>query len=351
MASVTVPETSKTVTLVNYIPEGLPGPEHFSIVEAPSPTPDTLEEGEVLAAIHVMSADPYLRSGCKSEEKGGAVPRPMAGFVVGSIVASKSSNWKDGDMFGGSLPFCTVQVVKAAAVAGLWNLGKLPRDKASLGVGVLGMPGSTAYGGLFGVLRPNKEKKEVLWVSGAGGAVGSLVGQLAKNISGCTVIGSCGGPDKCKMVKEKFGFDHVIDYKTVSTAEELAAKLKEVAPDGIDMYFDNVGGIHFEAAMATLAPYGRVAVCGGISRYNEGERGFEKFHPTDMIYTFQRVEGFMCRPWLSGKEGNFHTEMPKWLAEGKVVAEETVFEGIDQWPMAFQSLFTGGNNGKVVINV
>lgn len=94
--------------------------------------------------IHVMSADPYLRSGCKSEEKGGAVPRPMAGFVVGSIVASKSPNWKDGDMFGGSLPFCTVQVVKAAAVAGLWNLGKLPRDKASLGIGVLGMPGSTA---------------------------------------------------------------------------------------------------------------------------------------------------------------------------------------------------------------
>lgn len=116
-------------------------------------------------------------------------------------------------------------------------------------------------------------------------------------------------------------------------------------------YFDNVGGMHFEAAMGALRAHGRVAVCGGITHYCEGERQPERFFPTDMIYTFQRVEGFMCAPWLSGARGNFLGDMSRWLGEGKVVVEETRFSGIEQWPAAFRSLFTGANTGKVVVDV
>lgn len=159
------------------------------------------------------------------------------------------------------------------------------------------------------------------------------------------------------MCVEKLGLDGAVDYKLCPTRADLSAALKKLAPEGIDMYFDNVGGIHFETAMAALRAHGRVANCGGISRYNEssGAEGElripERFFPTDMIYTFQRVEGFMCLPWLSGKKGNFLQDMSGWLKEGKVKVEETFFEGIESWPLAFQALFTGGNKGKVVVRV
>ena len=347
---------AKTVVLTKWIPDGLPQPEHFTIQESPAPTPESLAEGELLVKALVMSADPYLRSRCKSEAKAGkSIPFVMSGFVAGRVLASRRDGWAAGEYFGASLPFCTVQVVGEEAFQDLapWKLDGLSEAHISHGIGVLGMPGSTAYGGLIDVLRPeqNPAKPEVIWVSGAAGAVGSLVGQLAKQLYGCVVIGSCGGPEKGALVKERFGFDHVIDYKTCPSAQDLAAAVKACAPDGIDMYFDNVGGTHFEAAMQNLRTNGRVAICGGISRYCDGERQPERFFPTDMIYTFQRVEGFMCAPWLRGKQGRFHADMPRWLAEGKIVVEETRFEGIASWPMAFQSLFTGANTGKVVVTV
>jgi hypothetical protein len=356
--------TSKTVTLLTLIPEGLPLPEHFELVEGPAPVESVLPEGALLLKALCFSADPYLRGGCKS----GAVPRPMSGFVSGKVLASKKEGWVAGDFFGASLPFTTVQVLTAEAAAKtlLWKLTGLV-DKAtniSRGIGVLGMPGSTAYGGLIDVLRPKPaaERKpgaapEVLWVSGAAGAVGGMVGQLAKQLYGCTVIGSCGGADKCALVTEKFGFDFAIDYKACgtdgapATAKELAAAVRAVCPDGVDMYFDNVGGAHFEAAMAVLRPHGRVAVCGGIAHYNAGERQPERIFPTDMIYTFQRIEGFTCMPWLSGAKGQFLADMAQWLGEGKVAVEETSFAGAASWPMAFQALFTGANTGKVVVDV
>mmetsp|Transcript_28317 Transcript_28317/g.74336 ORF Transcript_28317/g.74336 Transcript_28317/m.74336 type:complete len:353 (+) Transcript_28317:184-1242(+) len=350
-----VPESAKTVTLIEHIPEGIPGPEHFAIHQTAAPTAAALQDGEVLVRVTHMSADPYLRSGCKSEAKGGAVPRPMKGFVVASVVESKRPGVEAGDLIGADLPFTTIQVLPKGAF--LWSLGKhLSPERASLGVGILGMPGSTAYGGLLGVLRPKKklgpaDAPETIWISGAAGAVGSLVGQIAKQIFGCTVIGSCGGPDKGKLIKTKFGFDHAIDYKMVSTAEELAAKVKECAPEGIDMYFDNVGGLHFEAAMMVLRKRGRVAICGAISRYNKAERQPERFFPADMIYNFHRIEGFTCLPWLTGAQGNFLEDMAGWLQDGKLVVEETVFDGIEQWPLAFRALFTGANTGKVVIKM
>jgi NADPH-dependent curcumin reductase CurA len=222
------------------------------------------------------------------------------------------------------------------------------------------MPGSTAYGGLIDVLRPLKG--ETIFVSAAAGAVGGLVGQIAKNEYECKTVGSCGGPEKGKIILDKYGFDSHVDYKKAANGDELSAMLKEAAPDGIDMYFENVGGMHFETAMSALRVKGRIAVCGCIANYNKkttGDSGqdspggsvFNKINIGDMIYSFQRIEGFVCAPWLKGEKGNFLQDMSKWLKEGKIKVQETHHDGIEQWPAAFQSLFTGTNMGKVVVRL
>ena len=163
------------------------------------------------------------------------------------------------------------------------------------------------------------------------------------------MIGSAGGPKKCALCQERFGFDAMVDYKTCSTVRDLVQALRRVAPKGIDMYFENVGGIHFEAAMSCLRRNGRVAVCGAISVYNDGVPTPNQIHITNMIYSRQRIEGFECSPWLSGQRGAFLTDMAQWQAEGKVKIEETRFAGIESFGKAFQGLFTGANVGKVVI--
>jgi NADPH-dependent curcumin reductase CurA len=295
-----------------------------------------------------MSPDTFLRGRMKAETAVG----PLSGFVAGKVVESKSPKWEAGDLIGGMLPFGTLQVVtqKQLESTVTWKLtGVVDETQISYGVGVLGMPGSTAYGGLTGVL--NVQPGETLFVSGAAGAVGGLVGQIAKKVFNCRVIGSCGGQKKCEFIKEVFGFDEAIDYKSVSTAEELSALLKAAAPDGIDMYYENVGGIHFEAAMANLRPGGRVAVCGTISAYNESTVQYVKLNLGQLIYARQRIEGFVASPWLSGQKGNFLVDMAKWLGEGKLAVEQTDFEGIDQWVTGFRSLFLGGNTGKVVVHI
>ena len=150
------------------------------------------------------------------------------------------------------------------------------------------MPGSTAYGGLIDVLKP--KENDVLFVSAAAGAVGGLVGQIAKNQFNCTVIGSCGGPEKGKIIKDEYGFDHHIDYKQVKDKDELVAKIKECNAEGIDMYFENVGGMHFEAACDTLKKFGRIAVCGAIANYNKEKKdpsSLNKINISQMIYSFQ----------------------------------------------------------------
>lgn len=183
--------------------------------------------------------------------------------------------------------------------------------------------------------------------------MGSLVCQIAKNIYGCTVIGSCGGAEKGALIRDKFGCDYSIDYRTLSTAEELQAKLKEVAPDGIDMYFENVGGFHFEAAFSSLRDHGRIAICGLINSYNEKEIPAFPVKLGAMIYSAQRIEGFVSSPYLQGKKGTFHRDMATWVKEGLINVEETFYDGIEQWPLAFQSLFRGSaaNKGKVVVRV
>ena len=231
----------------------------------------------------------------------------------------------------------------------MWKLTDyINESQISYGIGVLGMPGATAYGGID-TLRPLKG--ETIFVSAAAGAVGGIVEQLAKNLYDCKVIGSCGGSAKGKMITEEWGFDHAIDYKTCKDKEELVVAIKAVAPKGINMYFENVGGMHFAAAMDCLADHGRVAVCGMIDGYNDAVPAPCEFWPMKMIYTSQRIEGFIVSTWLMGKKGNWLVEMAQWLKEGKINVKETFTEGVENWPHAFISLFTGGNVGKVVVRI
>mmetsp|Transcript_8226 Transcript_8226/g.18395 ORF Transcript_8226/g.18395 Transcript_8226/m.18395 type:complete len:352 (-) Transcript_8226:23-1078(-) len=338
---------ARTIVLKANLDEGIPGPELFEIIEGPYPK---LGDG-VLVQVLAMSVDPYMRPRLKTGG-GYEAGKPLNGLVSGKILESAVPDWKPGTLFGANLPYSDFQAVSAAALKSMW-FWKLPswvtEDQISLGIGALGMPGSTAYGGLIDILRPNKG--ETIWVSGAAGAVGSMVGMLAKNVFQCTVIGSAGGPEKCRLVKEYFGFDDCVDYKQCKNAKELGEAVKKAAPRGIDMYFENVGGMHFEAAMRNLRVDGRVAVCGVISVYNDKRPEPNKVHLANMIYTHQRIEGFDCFPWLAGKRGNFLEDMARWVQEGKIKVQETYFDGMQSFGTALQSLFVGGNNGKVVIRV
>jgi len=351
----------RSVWLKGWLDEGVPGPEHFAIKDSEVDL-GSLEAGGIVLRSLVMSVDPYLRGGLKNRNKSaGTGERVMSGFVAGRVEASKSDTYAVGDLIGCSANFSTLQVLSAQDIAKtlIWKLpAMVTEENISLGVGALGMPGSTAYGGFIDVLRPTKGKEgQTLFVSAASGAVGALVGQIAKNVYNCTVIGSCGGPEKGEIIKERYGFDHSIDYRALPADDRdaalaaLTARLKECAPDGIDMYFENVGGVHFEAAMASLRRYGRVAVCGCISGYNEKTTPANSLKIGDMIYSFQRIEGFVCMPWLSGAKGNFLEDMSTWIQDGRVKTEETFFDGIERWPEAFQSLFTGKKLGKVVVRV
>ena len=299
------------VNLARPVPEGLVPIDSFTVQSLPVPE---LGDG-LLVELLCLSADPYMRGGLKL----GRTPRTMAGYVSGRVLASAVDGWSAGDLFGASLPFVDIQAISAKQLESLqiWKLSDhLSEADIGQGIGALGMPGSTAYGGLIDILQPRAG--ETIWVSGAAGAVGSMVGQIAKSVFGCRVIGSAGGPTKCELVTSKFGFDGCVDYKTCSTKKELIIALSELAPEGIDMYFENVGGIHFEAAMSCLRPQGRVAVCGTISNYNDGQPEPNQIHVSNMIYNNHRIEGFVCTPWLSGERGNFLADMSGWIKAGQV---------------------------------
>lgn len=223
---------SKSIVLIASVEYGLPEPSHFSIVESVVDS-ENLQEGDMLVRLLVLSADPFLRASIKSGgfNHAGEV---MSGFVAGKVLASKNAKRVEGDLFGSKLPISTVQIVTADALSRTdsWKLTELvDEEHISYGIGILGMPGSTAYGGLLGILNP--KIGETIFISAASGAVSGLVGQLAKQIFNCKVIGSCGGAEKCTLIKDKFGFDYAIDYKTVHNAGELVAKLKEVAPEDL----------------------------------------------------------------------------------------------------------------------
>jgi NADPH-dependent curcumin reductase CurA len=343
---------SKSLILVQNQDEGLPESTTFRI-DINEVNIDNLKNSllpnQLLVQLLVASADPYLRGQIKSTGsfKAGQV---MQCFVAGKVLHSTHNDWIEGDLFGANLPVTSIQVISPQSTGMLWKLTSyLDEEHISQGVGVLGMPGSTAYAGIEGILRPNQN--ETIFISAASGAVGGLSGMIAKHKYNCKVIGSAGGEEKCALVTSAFKYDHCINYKNANNADELTAMLKEVAPEGIDMYFENVGGMHFEAAMRTLRVKGRVAVCGQIAEYNKKEITYTPVNIMGMIYTQQRIEGFLCFDWLVGKKGKFLEEMSGWLKEGLLHVQESHYEGLEKWPEAFHDLFTGKNLGKVVVHI
>jgi NADPH-dependent curcumin reductase CurA len=299
-----------------------------------------LDEGEIRIANSWLSVDPYMR-GRMNEGKSYVPPfalgEPMQGGAIGEVIESRAPSvpvgtkvlhmlgWRD----EAALPADQVQKLPAIEVP----------DEAFLGL--FGMPGMTAYFGLLDVA--NAKQGDVVFVSAAAGAVGSTVVQIAK-AKGMTVIGSAGGADKCDWVKS-LGADAVIDYK----AGDVVRALADAVPDGIDVYFDNVGGDHLDAALLAARMHARFAICGMIDIYNEGKPQSLRYL-AKVIGARIAIKGFLVSDHLA-RVADFYRDMGAWLAAGKLTREQTVHDGLEAMPDAFLGLFTGGNRGKMLVRV
>jgi NADPH-dependent curcumin reductase CurA len=319
-------------------PNGMPVAEDFALKSYEMPE---LGEGMVRVANRWLSVDPYMRgrmNDVKSYVPPFQIDAPMEGGAVGEVVESRDPGFAPGDMVLHMLGWRDEAVAPASA---LNKLPAMPGVEPQAFLGNLGLTGGTAY---FGLLEAAEAKAgDIVFVSAAAGAVGSAVVQIAK-AKGMTVIGSAGGADKCEFVRT-LGADEVIDYKAGQVLKQLSA----VAPKGIDVYFDNVGGDHLDAALALARQNARFAMCGMIDNYNAGE-------PTQLRYFMRiiamriRLQGFIYTDYL-GKLGDFYRDMGALMATGQLKSRDTVVEGLDKTPEAFLGLFTGANTGKMLVKV
>jgi hypothetical protein len=319
-------------------PQGTPVPEDFALKEY---RPPELDEGMVRVANRWLSVDPYMRgrmNDVKSYVPPFALDAPMEGGAVGEVVESRDPSLQPGDMVLHMGGWRDEAVAPASA---LNKLPPIPGVEPQAFLGNLGLTGGTAY---FGLLEAASAKEgDIVFVSAAAGAVGSAVVQIAK-AKGMTVIGSAGGADKCAFVRS-LGADAVIDYKSGSVLKQLA----EAAPKGIDVYFDNVGGDHLDAALALARKDARFAICGMIEGYNEAQPTCLKFIMR-IIAMRIRLQGFIYTDYLP-KLGDFYRDMGGWLATGQVRPRDTVVEGLDQVLEAFLGLFRGANTGKMLVRL
>jgi NADPH-dependent curcumin reductase CurA len=320
-------------------PVGMPTADNFELatVDLAAPGP-----GEVQVRNSWMTVDPYMRG--RMNDVQSYVPpfqigEPLQGGAVGEVVASNDASLAVGDTVQSFFGWREAFNAPAGAVQKLDTHG-LPVQAF---LGVAGMPGMTAY---VGLLRTAALKDgDVVFVSAAAGAVGQVVCQIAK-LKGHTVIGSAGGAEKVAYLKE-LGVDHVIDYKA---EQDLTAALMRAAPGGIDVYFDNVGGSHLEAALMAVKPFGRFALCGMISQYNATDMGPGVRGLIMCVGKQLRLEGFIVSTHMD-LQAAFIGDMSKWIAEGKVKWRETVEEGVQNAPAAFLKLFTGENLGKMLVRL
>ncbi|TGN78083.1 NADP-dependent oxidoreductase [Streptomyces bauhiniae] len=321
-------------------PVGWPKPEDFALVEVPMPEPG---EGQVLVRNEYLSVDPYMR-GRMSAAKSYAAPyelgEPMQGGAVGVVVASDVDGIEAGDHLLHFLGWREYAAVDAGQAV------KVDPDAAPLStyLGVLGMTGLTAYAGL---LRTAGFKEgDIVFVSGAAGAVGSQVGQLAKLKGASRVIGSAGSDEKVRLLVDEYGFDAAFNYKDGPVGEQL----REAAPDGIDVYFDNVGGDHLQAAIAELNLHGRIAICGAISVYNNTEPAPGPNNLARLIQTRGRIEGFLVGDHYD-LQPEFVREIAPLVASGKLKYRETVVDGIQNMVEAFLGVLRGDNTGKMIVKL
>jgi NADPH-dependent curcumin reductase CurA len=321
-------------------PVGWPKPEDFAMVETEVPEPGP---GQVLVRNEYLSVDPYMR-GRMSDAKSYVAPfelgKVMQGGAVGEVVASNAEGIAAGDhvlhVFGW----------REYAVMDAKNAVKVDPEAAPLStyLGVLGMTGLTAYAGLLRVAA--FKEGDAVFVSGAAGAVGSQVGQIAKLKGASRVIGSAGSDDKVKLLVEEYGFDAAFNYKNGPVSEQLRA----AAPDGVDVYFDNVGGDHLEAAIGSLNEGGRIAICGMISVYNNTEAAPGPKNLARLIQTRGRIEGFLVGDHYD-LQPQFVQEVGAWIRSGELKYRETVVEGIENNLEAFFGVLRGDNTGKMIVKI
>ena len=320
-------------------PEGTPTLDDFELAEAEVPPPGP---GEVQVRNRWMSVDPYMRG--RMTDRPSYVPpfqigEPLQGGAVGEVVASDDDGFAPGDLVVSMSGWREAFTAPAAALQKAPPTGLPPQAL----LGVAGMPGMTAWVGLLkiGALKEG----ETVFVSAAAGAVGSVACQIAK-IHGCRVIGSAGGAEKIAWLKE-IGADEAIDYRA---EPDLRAALARAAPKGIDIYFDNVGGDHLEAAMAVARPFARLVECGMISQYNERRPAPGPSNMMLIVGKRLRLQGFIVSDHAADTP-EFLRRMAGWVAEGRVRWRETVEEGIENAPAAFLKLFTGENIGKMLVRL
>jgi NADPH-dependent curcumin reductase CurA len=323
-------------------PQGEPNASNFRIEDYAVPTPGA---GEVLLRTIWLSLDPYMR-GRMNDGPSYAAPVPVGGVMeagtVCEVIASNNPGFAKGDIVLSRAGWQTHAISDGKGIA------KVDPKLApiSTAVGVLGMPGMTAYTGLLEIGKP--QPGETVVVAGASGAVGSAVGQIAK-IKGARAVGIAGGKDKCDYVTRELGFDACLDHRD----PDLAAKLKDACPKGIDVYFENVGGAVFEAVYPQLNAFARVPVCGLIAHYNDREARAPKWASSIMFAILTKrltFRGFIVSDFAA-MHGDFIRDMSQWVREGRVKYKEFVTEGLDSAPEAFMGLLKGANFGKQLVRV
>ncbi|MBE2319881.1 NADP-dependent oxidoreductase [Solirubrobacter sp. CPCC 204708] len=327
--------TSREIRLASR-PEGEPEPSNFELAETDVRAP---QRGELVVRNRYMSVDPYMRGrmkDVKSYTPPWQIGQQLDGAAIGEVIASKVDGFAEGDLVVHGLGWREVAVVKAQYAQKVTPPAGVPE---SAFIGVLGMPGLTAYVGLLDIAE--LRDGDIVFVSGAAGAVGSLAGQIAK-LKGHTVIGSAGSPEKVEWLNE-LGFDAAFDYHD----GEVRTLLREAAPDGIDVYFDNVGGDHFAAAIHAMKQNGRAALCGAISSYNTDEPA--PFQLMQAIGKRLKLQGFIISDHGDRRQA-FIDEVGPWVADGRVQFRETIVDGgVEAAPQAFIDLLRGANTGKMLV--
>ena len=328
------------VILFNKRPVGKPTMDDFKFVEEEQPT---ATDGQVLLKTLYVSVDPYLR-GRMTEAKSYIPPfelnKPLQSALVAEVVESKLDGFAVGDFVTGSLDWKEFQISNGKC------LNKVDANAASLSayLGILGMTGLTAYFGLTEIAHP--KPGETVVISGAAGAVGSVAGQIAK-ILGCKVIGLAGSDEKVALLKSKFGFDEAINYKTTKDMKQAIA---DAAPDGVDIYFDNVGGEISDSVLANINKFARIPLCGAISSYNDTEVEAGPRIQSILVKNSVLMQGFIVSNYMDKFKGGIE-QLSTWLQEEKLTYSETIVEGFDHIPQAFIDLFEGKNNGKMIVKI
>ncbi len=321
-------------------PTGIPAESDFEIVAVPVREP---QNGEILVQNLYVSVDPYMRGRMierKSYTNAFQLGETITGGSIGKVAISNLEEFQVGEYV------LNMQGWREYFVSDGGGLTKIAPKSVPIQayLGVMGMPGMTAYVGLLKIGQP--KENETVYVSAASGAVGSIVCQIAK-IKGCRVVGSAGSDQKVAWLLDEIGVDAAFNYKV---AENLTAELKNHCPNGIDIYFENVGGKHLEAVLANMNLFGRIPVCGMISQYNQTEDQPGPRNLTSIIGKRLLLQGFIVSDHYD-QLPQFHEEMLKWIKEGKIKWEETIIEGIENTPQAFIGLFTGENLGKMLVRV